>query len=318
MRAWWSMLLVPNMDTNLRNICDCSLLCFDEPTQKVASGPLSLRIASSLSPISLMAVSQLMRRYLPSTSFIGYLRRCECSVMPCSRTLAPLAQCAPRLIGDSNTGSWRTHTPSVTMASMAHPTEQCVQTERLTSVLPVFAAWALASPIMLSGSWLAKAAVPAAMPLPLRKVRRSTVRAPMAAAARASGLADCVCPCDLRVSNMAGSSDLGGLVVLLDVLRLVVAGRLRGGGFLAPCRGLAPAGGDGGGDTRGAQARGNEEVAAVGRFGRFHLEPPCRRSLLVNPAGTIRTPAPRRRPGTRPPCGNSLPVRRRRGRGRTF
>ena len=56
--------------------------------------------------------------------------------MPCSRTEAPLAQCAPRLIGESNTGSWRTHTPSVTIASMEQPTEQCVQTVRLTSVLP--------------------------------------------------------------------------------------------------------------------------------------------------------------------------------------
>ena len=131
MRAWWSMLLVPNMDTNLRNICACSLLCFDEPIQNTASGPLSLRIASSLSPISLIACSQVMRRYLPATSFIGYLRRCECSVMPCSRTAAPLAQCAPRLIGESNTGSWRTHTPSLTTASMAQPTEQCVHTVRL-------------------------------------------------------------------------------------------------------------------------------------------------------------------------------------------
>ena len=59
--------------------------------------------------------------------------------MPCSRTLAPLAQCAPRLIGESNTGSWRTHTPSVTTASIAQPTEQWVQTVRFTSVLPVFA-----------------------------------------------------------------------------------------------------------------------------------------------------------------------------------
>src|SRR6187455_800291 len=149
------MLLVPNMETNLRNICDCSLLCLDEPTQKVASGPLSLRIASSLSPISLIAVSQLILRYLPSTSFIGYLRRCECSVMPCSRMLAPLAQCAPRLSGESNTGSWRTHTPSWTIASTEQPTEQWVQTVRLTSSLPVVPGAALASPTRFRGSWLA-------------------------------------------------------------------------------------------------------------------------------------------------------------------
>ena len=74
--------------------------------------------------------------YLPFTSFIGYFRRCECSVMPCSRTLAPLAQCAPRLSGESNTGSWRTHTPFCTTASTAQPTEQWVQTVRFTSSLP--------------------------------------------------------------------------------------------------------------------------------------------------------------------------------------
>src|SRR5438552_3302903 len=218
MRAWWSMLLVPNMETNLRNSCDCSLLCFEEPIQNTASGPLSLRICSSLSPISLIAVSQLMRLYLPSTSFIGYLRRCECSVMPCSRIEAPLAQCAPRLIGESNTGSWRTQTPSVTMASIEQPTEQWVQTVRFTSVLPVFFACAWASPITPRGSWAAKAAAPA-MPEPLRKVRRSTVRAASAEAARASGLTACGASWDLRVSNMAGSSDFGGLVVLLDMRR---------------------------------------------------------------------------------------------------
>src|SRR5260221_2557706 len=217
MRAWWSMLLVPNMDTNLRNICACSLLCFEEPTQKTASGPDSLRIASSLSPISLVASSQEMRRYLPSTSFIGYFRRCECSVMPCSRMLAPLAQCAPRLIGESNTGSWRTHTPSVTTASIEQPTEQCVHTVRLISVLPVFFAWACASPMMPSGSWLAKAAAPAVIPVPFRNARRSTVFPPSAQSAPASGLTACACPCDLRVSSMVGSSDFRGLVVLLDV-----------------------------------------------------------------------------------------------------
>src|SRR5436190_3445110 len=171
------MLLVPNMDTNLRNICDCSLLCLDEPTKNTASGPDSLLIARSLSPISLIAWSHEMRRYLPSTSFIGYLRRCECSVMPCSRMLAPLAQCAPRLMGDSKTGSWRTHTPSVTTASIEQPTEQCVQTVRLISVLPVTAAFA--SPMTLSGSWAANAAAPTATPEPLRNVRRSTGRTPI-------------------------------------------------------------------------------------------------------------------------------------------
>src|SRR5579872_4752375 len=269
MRAWWSMLLVPNMETNLRSICDCSLLCLEEPTQKTASGPLSLRIEESLSLISLNAWSQLMRWYLPSTSFFGVLRRCECSVMPCSRIDAPLAQCAPMLRGESNTGSWRTQTPSTTTASMAHPTEQCVQTVRLVTDLPVFAS-AFASPTKLSGSCEANAVAPAVSPAPFRNERRSTVRMPSADAARESGLSAWTSPSDLRVSNMIGSSDLRGLVVLADVLGLPVLGFLRGrdGLHLRLARGLA-ARGDGCGDPGASQAGSEQEVAAIGRFGRF-------------------------------------------------
>src|SRR5687768_16060788 len=150
-----------------------------------------------------------MRRYLPSTSFIGYLRRCECSVMPCSRTDAPLAQWAPRLIGESNTGSWRTHTPFCTTASMAQPTEQCVQTVRFTSVLTFSCALAAsAAPIMLNGSCEATAPAPTVTPERRRNVRRSMVFASTpdrprarrdweAAAALAAVLVD------LRVSSMA-------------------------------------------------------------------------------------------------------------------
>src|SRR5215813_8184149 len=140
MRAWWSQLFVPQKETNFRSRYDCSLLCLELPTQNTASGPpfsLSLRIASSLSPTSLIASSHDIFCHLPLTSFIGDLSRCECSTMPCSRTEAPLAQCAPRLSGESNTGSWRIHTPSWTTASIEQPTEQCVQTERLTSILPL-------------------------------------------------------------------------------------------------------------------------------------------------------------------------------------
>src|SRR2546425_5057779 len=48
-------------------------------------------------------------RPLPLTSFIGYFKRRS----PCtsSRTEAPLAQCEPRLIGESQPGSWPIHTP---------------------------------------------------------------------------------------------------------------------------------------------------------------------------------------------------------------
>src|SRR3990172_4097826 len=119
-----------------------------------------------------------MRLYLPFSSFIGYFRRCESWVTPCSRHAAPLAQCAPRLSGESNTGSWRTHTPFTTTASIAQPTEQCVHTLRLTSVLPAAAlSCASAVPIMLKGSCEAAAPAPSVTPERLRKVRRSIVLA---------------------------------------------------------------------------------------------------------------------------------------------
>src|SRR5258706_5412656 len=116
-----------------------------------------------------------MRFHLPPSSFIGYFSRCESCVMPCSRIDAPLAQCAPRLIGESNTGSWRIQTPSCTTASMAQPTEQCVQTVRLTSILPADASAAFASPSMLKGICAAAMPAPAVMPERLRKGRRSLV-----------------------------------------------------------------------------------------------------------------------------------------------
>src|SRR5258707_6468874 len=131
MRAWGSMLFVPKNDTNLRIRYACSLLCLELPTQNTASGPESFLSASSRSPTSLMAWSHVIGCHLPPTSFIGVFRRCEFSCMPCSRTDAPLAQCAPRFSGESNTGSWRTHTPFWTIASTEHPTEQWVHTVRL-------------------------------------------------------------------------------------------------------------------------------------------------------------------------------------------
>src|SRR5687767_5520117 len=136
MRAWWSMLFVPNIDTNLRKRYACSLLCLEEPIQKVASGLDSFLISSIFWLTSFSAWSQEIFCHLPATSFMGYLRRCESCVMPCSRIDAPFAQCAPRLIGESNTGSCLTHTPFCTTASIAQPTEQCVQTERFTSIWP--------------------------------------------------------------------------------------------------------------------------------------------------------------------------------------
>src|SRR5687767_10220301 len=135
MRAWWSQLLLPQKLTHLRSRYDCSLLCLLEPTMNTESGPLCFFSSSILALISFSAWSQPIFTYLPSTSFIGYLRRN--SPCPCSRSAAPLAQCAPRLIGESNTGSWRTQMPFSTTASTAQPTEQWPQTVRRTSNLPV-------------------------------------------------------------------------------------------------------------------------------------------------------------------------------------
>src|SRR6186997_637329 len=78
----------------------------------------------SLSPISLTATSQDTRCHFPPVSFIGYLRRR--SPETSSRTDAPLAQCEPRLIGESQLGSWPTHTPFETSAMTVQPTEQWV------------------------------------------------------------------------------------------------------------------------------------------------------------------------------------------------
>ena len=180
------------------------MLCFEEPTKYAASGPDSSRIVIAFFVISSSAWSQLMRWYLPFTSFIGYFSRCESSVMPCSRTAAPFAQCEPRLIGESNTGSWPTQTPFRTTASMAQPTEQCVQTERLTTVSPACFACASALSIMLNGSCDANAPAPTVTPDRLRKVRRSIVR--VSAPDRLRARRDCgeVVPADFLVRSMAG------------------------------------------------------------------------------------------------------------------
>src|SRR5919109_785200 len=189
MRAWGSVLFVPQRRTHLHKSSDCSLLCLEDPTTKSASGPLSLRIAFSLSASSAYAWSQESFFHLPPSSFIGYFRRCESCVMPCSRTEAPFAQCAPRLSGESNTGSCRIQTPFCTTASMAQPTEQCVHTVRLTSILPVSPLFAPASPIMLNGNWAATAPAPTVIPERLRNVRRSSVLIGMVRARRDCGTA---------------------------------------------------------------------------------------------------------------------------------
>src|SRR4051812_1086935 len=209
-----------------------------------------------------------MRFHLPPSSFIGYLRRCESWVMPCSRTDAPLAQCAPRLIGESNTGSCRTHTPFCTTASMAQPTEQCVQIVRFTSVLPLAASLcACASPIMLNGSCAATAPAPTPMPERLRKVRRSIVFATAPVAARARRACGAAWMLALRVRSMRISSDLGGAVVVVHVLgRLITLRRTFVFGLFQRCavgslRHDGRCGGGGAADTNCQQ-----EISA-GKFG---------------------------------------------------
>src|SRR4030095_2741724 len=173
MRAWWSQLFVPQNETNLRKRYACSLLCLELPTQKIESGPDSFFRSSIFLLISSSAWSQLIFWYLPLTSLTGVLRRIECSCIPCSRTEAPFAQCAPRLSGESNTGSCRVHTPFSTVASIAHPTEQCRHTVRLTSTLVAASAAASTLPMPPYGSWLANAPAPATRPERFKNVRRS-------------------------------------------------------------------------------------------------------------------------------------------------
>lgn len=82
------------------------------------------------------------------------------------------------LMGESNTGSWRTHTPFCTTASTAQPTEQCEHTVRRTTMSSLPSA-ALASPTTVafftSDSCDAASPAPTPMPERLRKVRRSMV-----------------------------------------------------------------------------------------------------------------------------------------------
>src|SRR5205814_571515 len=250
---------------------------------KTESGPLCFFRSSIFALISFSAWSHEMRWYLPSTSFIGHLRRW--SPRPCSRTAAPLAQCAPRLIGESNTGSWRTQTPFSTTASTAQPTEQWPQTVRLTSIFlsPPLAHASPASALRTRVSCEAARPAPTPRPERRRKARLSIVgmarESPRAkpetsddddAARSASD--------DLRVSNMmppAGSwlnpgSNLGGLVVAQHVLRQLVAGG-RVGQRLERCRGDGLGRGARqclGGDGRGAGDTGAEQEAATLRRGR--------------------------------------------------
>src|SRR5262249_60496229 len=112
-------------------------------------------------------------RHCAFTASLGVFPRC--SPLPCSRIDAPFAQCAPRLIGESKTGSCRVHTPFSVTASIAHPTEQCVHTVRCTSRFTLaLSSAALALPIVPYGNWLAKPPPPPTGPARLGRLRRST------------------------------------------------------------------------------------------------------------------------------------------------
>src|SRR5215471_4932799 len=183
MRAWWSTLLVPQNAANLRQRYEPSLENLAEPSQYTESGPDFSRIASSLAPISSIAWSQLTRVHWPLTSFIGYFRRRS----PCtsSRTAAPLAQCEPRLIGESQPGSWPIHTLFATSATTVQPTEQCVQIFlRMVTCAPAGGGGpASALRTLASGNAPRVARPPAARPERRRKARRSS--APSGAPCRA-------------------------------------------------------------------------------------------------------------------------------------
>src|SRR6188768_2324326 len=171
MRAWWSQLLLPHRLIHLRSRYDCSLLCFDEPTTKTESTPLCFLSSSILALISFSACSHEIRSYLLPTSFIGVLSRY--SPWPCSRSAAPLAQCAPRLSGESNTGSWRIQTPFSTTASTAQPTEQCEHTvRRTTSDFSAVAAGSAASAFFTSVSCDVARPTPTPSPERRRNARR--------------------------------------------------------------------------------------------------------------------------------------------------
>src|SRR5262245_60692756 len=186
--------------------------------------------------------------------------------MPCSRIDAPFAQCPPRLIGESNTGSWRIHTPFCTTASIAQPREQCVQTVRLTSTLPS-SVFASALPIMLYGSCVAIAPAPTVMPERLRKLRRSIVPASAPDNPRASRFCGAALEVAFRVSSMRVSSDLRSAVVVIHVLAGLIALR-RALVFACLCCGrIAAVAGDHRRRGCGAAGADSQKEIAAGKFG---------------------------------------------------
>src|SRR5262249_4965974 len=88
----------------------------------------------------------------------------------------PLAQCEPRLIGESQPGSWPIHTPFATSATTVQPTEQCVQMFlRMVTCAPAGGGGpASALRTLASGNAPSVARPPATRPERRRKARRSS------------------------------------------------------------------------------------------------------------------------------------------------
>src|SRR5205085_3660980 len=87
----------------------------------------------------------------------------------------PLAQCEPRLSGESQLGSWPIHTPFATSAVTVQPTEQCVQMFlRMVTCAPAGGGGpAFALRMLVSGSAPSVARLPATRPERRRKLRPS-------------------------------------------------------------------------------------------------------------------------------------------------
>src|SRR3954469_20078191 len=169
-----------------------------------------------------MAVSHETFCHSPLTSFIGYFSRR--SPWTSSRTAAPLAQCEPRLIGESQAGSWPTQTPFCTSAITVQPTEQCVQMFfRISVGAPTTSGPACALRTEPSGSRPNAAPAPAARPDLRRNVRRSSTPEARPAATPCKR----ALPADpsLRFINMCVVPSIAvDAIEILDVIGFLVAG----------------------------------------------------------------------------------------------
>jgi hypothetical protein len=127
-------------------------------------------------------------------------------------------------MGESNTGSCRTHTPFSTTASIAQPTAQCVHTVRFTSIRPAPTAGLPSAALALRTRASCEVAMPAPTPSPER--RRKALRSMVGKAfdrprcrllTRGARSPDAVGAWVFRVSNMGKL--LAGLIGQTRVVR---------------------------------------------------------------------------------------------------